>query len=1050
MRVLKSALLVLVAALLLPSVAAAQGTLTGTVRDGSGAVLPGVTVEAASPALTEKVRTVVTDGAGQYRIIELPPGIYSLSFSLPGFSTVKRDGIEMAGSAVLTIPADLKVGAIEETVTVTGETPVVDVQSVRRETVISNDVIAAIPATRTVGSLLNASPGLTVDGNGVAATPTMTFFSARGGATNEGRMTVNGMTVAAAFNGGGVSSYILDSVNVDEVSVTVSGGMGESDIGAPTMNLVPKQGANRFTGQGFFNTAGDWSRGNNLDDELRAIGIRETPGIIKSYDTSITYSGPIKRDRIWFLGSYRKLDTSTAVEGIVANANAFNLNTNDPNSWLWRADNSVTARSLQGREMFIGRASAQVTPKHRISFSHEYQLRCEGSPLQVESDGCHTRESDWIAAGSATRSPEAHTAYFDFPYYLTQALWTAPVTSRLLLEAGYSRLSYYHAGGPGQLPPDGINDISVQEQSTAINPATGLPYAPRTDYFYRALEGYSDNYGNPNTWRASASYVTGAHNMKVGYQGSFLVADSRFVRNPSLLNYRFNNGVPNRFTVNIPEWTQADRTSIAAFYVQDSWTRGRMTVQGAVRYDRASSFSPAEHNGTDVTSRVNLQPITLPRTASVDAYNDITPRFGVAYDLFGNGRTALKFNMGHYLDAATNDGAYTRNSPAQNIVRTVNRNWSDTNGNRIVDCDLLNFNAQTAVDNCAALTGNDLNFGSQSANVTRVNQEMLKGWGVRASDWQWGATVQHQIIPRVSLEVGYARRWWDGPGGTGWELGVTDNLNRNPSDYQEWVITAPRDSRLPGGGGYPIRMFTVTQAASAIAAQNYITFETDFGDKRTNYWHGVDMTLNARLRNGLFLQIGTTSGREVEDYCATEARIGHATGDAPDVRNCRQVDPWQTTLRGLSSYTIPKIDVLVSGTFRSQPPFELAFSGINQTTWNVPNTVVQSLLGRLPPGALITGTTTVPLLDADHRLFFGGRRNQVDMRVAKILRFGRTRADVGFDLQNLFNTNYATAYDNTYAFDNAGVTGDENGGSFLNPTQVYTPRFVRFNLTFDF
>ena len=138
-------------------------------------------------------------------------------------------------------------------------------QSVRRETVLTNDIISAIPATRTVGSLLNATPGMTVDGNGVAATPTMTFFSARGGQTNEGRMTVNGMTVAAAFNGGGVSSYILDTVNVDEVSVTVSGGMGEIGHRRPVMNLVPKRGGNRFAGQAFFNNAGDWSRGNNLE-----------------------------------------------------------------------------------------------------------------------------------------------------------------------------------------------------------------------------------------------------------------------------------------------------------------------------------------------------------------------------------------------------------------------------------------------------------------------------------------------------------------------------------------------------------------------------------------------------------------------------------------------------------------------------------------------------------------------------------------------------------------------------------------------------------------
>ena len=171
--------LLLLAALvwLLPAIASAQATLTGTVKDSSGSVLPGVTVELTAPA--QQPRSVVTDSNGVYRIIELSPGTYTVTYSLPGFTTVRREGVQLGGTQVLTIPIDLKVGALQETVTVTGETPVVDVQSVKRETVLDAEVIESVPGARTVGTLLNATPGLTVDGNCAAATPTMTFFSAR-------------------------------------------------------------------------------------------------------------------------------------------------------------------------------------------------------------------------------------------------------------------------------------------------------------------------------------------------------------------------------------------------------------------------------------------------------------------------------------------------------------------------------------------------------------------------------------------------------------------------------------------------------------------------------------------------------------------------------------------------------------------------------------------------------------------------------------------------------------------------------------------------------
>ena len=300
MRVLKGFLLGLACLVMLPASAYAQASITGVVKDTSGAVLPGVTVEAASPVLIEKSREAVTDSAGLYRIVDLRPGTYSMTFTLPGFVTIKREGVELTGTFVASINAELKVGGVAETINVVGETPVVDVQSAKRETVLRGDVIENLPGTHAYGSILNAMPGVTVDGNGLATSPTMTSFTARGGNTNEGRMSINGMVVAASFNGGGVSSLAYDANNVEEVSVVVSGGMGESDVGGPVMNLVPRSGGNKFAGQLFLNTGGDWSRSDNLDDELRNL---QTPitlgsGVISSYDFNPSYGGPIKQDKV--------------------------------------------------------------------------------------------------------------------------------------------------------------------------------------------------------------------------------------------------------------------------------------------------------------------------------------------------------------------------------------------------------------------------------------------------------------------------------------------------------------------------------------------------------------------------------------------------------------------------------------------------------------------------------------------------------------------------------------------------------------------------------
>src|ERR687898_1061333 len=165
--VARTFLVVLASLVLVPAAARAQSVFSGTVKDTSGAVLPGVTVEAASPVLIEKVRTAVTDGNGRFQIVDLRPGAYSVTFTLPGFNTVKRDGITVSGAGTATVDADLRVGSLEETITVTGEAPTVDVSTTTRQSVLDNEAIAALPTSRNYATLARLIPGTNSNVNDV-------------------------------------------------------------------------------------------------------------------------------------------------------------------------------------------------------------------------------------------------------------------------------------------------------------------------------------------------------------------------------------------------------------------------------------------------------------------------------------------------------------------------------------------------------------------------------------------------------------------------------------------------------------------------------------------------------------------------------------------------------------------------------------------------------------------------------------------------------------------------------------------------------------------
>ena len=307
---------------LLPATAYAQ-SIAGVVKDASGGVLPGVTVEAASPVLIEKTRSAVTDSTGQYRLADLPPGSYTVTFTLSGFATLKREAVEVAGNGTTTISESLRVGNVSETITVTGETPVVDIQtSTKKQVTLSAAVLQEIPVSRGYGNLLATIPGIQGTGLDVSSNVSTNFFTSRGGRGNEGTVQIDGMNVGSAFNGGGVAGFGYPIGDAAEIQVTVAGGLGEVDRGGPQFNIVPKTGGNRLSGTGFASTAGKWSQGNNLDDTLRSYGITEVPGLINNWDLSGSVGGPVMKDKLWFYGTVRNYGQYNDVPLLYGNKNA--------------------------------------------------------------------------------------------------------------------------------------------------------------------------------------------------------------------------------------------------------------------------------------------------------------------------------------------------------------------------------------------------------------------------------------------------------------------------------------------------------------------------------------------------------------------------------------------------------------------------------------------------------------------------------------------------------------------------------------------------------
>jgi hypothetical protein len=1030
-KVVKWSLVPLLAVILFPASALAQGAIAGVVKDVSGAVLPGVTVEVASPVLIEKTRSVTSDASGQYRVVDLRPGPYSVTFSLQGFKTVKRDGIQLTGTFVATVSADLTVGELQETVTVSGQTPVVDIQSVRVQQTMSNEIIAAIPSSRNAAGIQSLIPGLNVSQAGVAVgggdaggiTGGMGGLAGtiHGGNTYGSRTKTDGLNTD--FTGQATAGgQLLNTAGASEVVINTSGGLGEAEGAGVNLNVIPKDGGNTFRGSGFGNTAKSWMQASNFTDSLKAQGLRTPAKLNNLYDVDGQIGGPIIRDKLWFYFTVRQVVSNNTVPGMWVNKNA-----NKPDVWAVDFDLNQPAFTDTRDRNEAPRLTWQASQRHKFTFYWQEQHNYIGKE----------------GGGAATQTPEATGITSFTNSRVQQGTWTYAINNKLLAEAGIGTfLGIYDQSGGGGPRLGGIggvnNPLMIQQlEQTGSNIAGCNCSIPGLISRHPGLAngGFAKNDIGTHEWRASISYVSGAHNMKFGYQGGFSTPTKNYFYDSQVIQVRTNNGIPNQITENLayPGWLRTGRQVIPInLYAQDQWTRKRLTLQGGVRYDNGiTNYTSDPIGGPDYL--LLPTPVSFP-TGSTQGINwkDITPRAGVAFDLFGNGKTAVKASMGKYMEGLSSLFGLDMN-PIFRIPTQTNRAWlNPTNFNftNSPGCDLRNPAAQP---DCGPMLNQT--FGTQVFN-TNYDPNMVTGWGNRPSVWSTGVSVQQELLSGVALTVGFYRNSWG-------NLSMVDNTLTTKSDYTPFSITAPLDSRLPGGGGQVVSGLFDLNPNKVGQVLNLHELSSAVGPEMKNNWQGVDIGVNARMKNGLTVQGGTSTGRRLTDSCEVRALVPERTSSTAIVPAggllssltnpwCRVVEPYRTSATGLATYMIPKIDVQTSVTWQSNPGPEIAANYVATNAW-----IAQ---GPQPLGRNLSGGANVTVNLIQPGTVFGPRRNNFDMRLSKIQRFGTRRATVSIDVYNLANSDTVLTFNNSFV----------PGGSWLTPTRIASARYMKLGAMIEF
>jgi hypothetical protein len=903
-------------------------------------MMPGVTVEASSPALIEKTRTAVTDGSGQYRIVDLPPGMYQVTFTLTGFRTVVRQDVQIQGTFAAQVNADLQIGALEETLTVTGASPTVDVINNQTQVVLDRDVLDAIPTTaRNLPMRAALIPGSSVS----FITLGQYAMTIHGSSFTDTQLAVDGMRINTLCGQGQYSGFYLNDAAAQEITYTTGAESAEIGSGGMRINVTPKDGGNRFAGSFFAHGAGGALQADNRSEEVKPF-ITRPPGIDYEYQINPSFGGPIMRDRLWFYLSGRYNSYQRFAAGAV-----------------FPDGTPVGTKPMQGNHSFITRITWQATQANKFRLYLDKQYNGE----------------DYNTV-SALISPEAAQQAFGGGW-TPQVKWTSTPTSRLLFDAGITlydldyEVAYQDSVGPFDLP-------HLESTTSKLTVATTNPYT-----------SWTDNWGTA----ASASYVTGAHAIKAGMTFGWGTNASERSAHAEIQQLTFNNNNPLSVTVrNTPYSVVQKLKADFGMYVQDAWTMKRLTLNYGGRFDHFNSYVPRHYS--DPTPWVPVVRDFAP-IENVPNWNDWAIRLAGAYDLFGTGKTALKANVSKYV--ASEAASYAANFNPM-AGETESRAWTDLDGNRTI----LDANGNIQYNEVAP---GRANFGLLTG-ANRPDPDLRRGY-----NWETSVSVQHELMPKVSITAGYYRRNFG-------NLRVNDNLNISPTvHYNPFTIVGPSDSRFPTGGGETITMYSLNQSALGTPSDTLVTFST----LNNNIYNGVDVGVNARFGRGFFFA-GVTTERSETLNCDVR--------DNPNSnRFCDNVPPFRTQFKGSAAYTMP-YDVQLSGSFRSTPG--------NDVDANYP--VTSAIAGRTIYGN-VGGTQQISVNLVEPNTLFLDRVNQLDARVGKTFRFGRFQAQGFVDIFNVMNAGTVTSVSQTYGANPATRT-------WMNPLTLLTGRTIRFGTQWEF